>query len=118
MQLPRRVAHRRDAREVTSIAEIQRAREVERRRIRQVEALGADLEPPGTCDHELLGDAEVELAQRRTRDLAAPAAERAEVVLPDRPDRSVVGERRRVLYVVHVLLAPIPIADHSRLQNT
>src|SRR5215218_5784898 len=62
LELPRRVAHRRDAGEVPGVEEIQRAREVERRRVRQVEGLGADLELPLARDPELLGNAEIDLA--------------------------------------------------------
>src|SRR4051812_18418453 len=84
LDLPRRVAHRGDAGEVPGVLEIQRPREVERWRIRQVEGLGADLELPLAGDPELLGEAEVDPTQRRTGDLAAAAAERTEVGLPDR----------------------------------
>ena len=67
--------------------EIQRSRQIERRRVGEVERLDADLELPLAGILNCLRDAHVELPQRRAGDLAARAAERAEVGLPDRGDR-------------------------------
>src|SRR5204862_1842207 len=90
LNLPRRITHAGDAGEIFRVEEIQRAGQVERRRVGHVEHFATDLEPALAPDPELFGDAQIQLSQRRPGHLAAFAAERAEVGLADR------GDRRRI----------------------
>src|SRR5437773_11358429 len=93
LNLPRRVPHGRNAGKVPRVEKVQRPRLIERRGVRDIERLGANLELPLPADLELLREAEIQLPQRRSRYLAARAAQRAEVGLSDGTDRRGIRER-------------------------
>src|SRR5436309_2419585 len=115
LNLPRRIAHARDAGEVPRVEEVQRPRQVERRRVRDIECLGANLELPLPADLELLRDAEIQLPQRRSGHLAARAAERAEVGLSDGPNWCWIRKRRWIVELIDIVTAGVRIADEERV---
>src|SRR5262249_1560711 len=107
LNLPRRVAHRRDAREGSCVVEVQRCGELEGRGVRQVEYLDPEFELLGIGDAELPRESHVDLPERRTGDLGPRSAKRAEVGLPDRRHRRRILERRRVVELIDVVRAGV-----------
>src|SRR6266545_2456983 len=115
LNLTRCVAHARDAREVSRVIEIQRTRQIECRRVRNVEDLQAYLESVLSVDPQLPRDAHVELPQRRASDLTARTAEWAEIGLTDRGDGFGIRERSRVVELVHAVAPRVRIPDDQRV---